>query len=236
MGKLFDLDSPIVQVLNKVADLMWLNILVIICSLPIFTLGASLTAAHYVALKIKRGEEGYVSKDFFKSFKANFKQSTLIWLLAMVVIGILIGDFYIMNNVEGVEVGYWVQVLIMATGILVIFTLMWVFAVQAKFTNTLPGTLKNAFALSILQFPKTIVMVVAYCLPVVACLISMGVFPIAFLFCFSMPVYVSTLLYNKTFKGLEEKILERIKAENGEAEEEDDGEEKIFSDAPIEED
>ena len=236
MGKLFDLDSPIVQVLNKVADLMWLNLLVIFCSLPIFTFGASITAAHYVALKIKRNEEGYVTKDFFKSFKANFKQSTLIWLLAMLVIGILIGDFYIMNNVEEVKVGYWVQVLIMATGILVIFTLMWVFAMQAKFTNTLKATLKNAFALSVLQFPKTIVMVVAYCIPVVACLISMSVFPIAFLFCFSMPVYVSALLYNKTFKGLEEKILERIKAENGETTEEDDEEEKIFNDAPVEED
>ena len=56
MGKLFDLDSPFVQALGKMADLMWLNLLVIFTSLPIFTFGAAITAEHYVALKIKRSE------------------------------------------------------------------------------------------------------------------------------------------------------------------------------------
>lgn len=232
MGKLFDLDSPFAQALSKMADLMWLNILVMFTSLPIFTFGASITAAHYVALKIKRSEEGYVTKDYFRAFKENFKQSTLIWLLALVVIGVIVGDIYIMANVEGVEVANWIQVAIMAFGILIIFTMMWVFAVQAKFANTLKGTVMNAFKISIWQFPKTILMVVAACVPVAVCFVSMAVFPIVFLFCYTFPVYISVLLYDKVFKKLEEQILERIKAENGETTEEDD-EEKIFSDAPI---
>jgi len=120
----------------------------------------------------------------------------------------------------------------MAFGILIIFTMMWVFAVQAKFANTLKGTVMNAFKISIWQFPKTILMVVAACVPVAVCFVSMAVFPIVFLFCYTFPVYISVLLYDKVFKKLEEQILERIKAENGETTEEDD-EEKIFSDAPI---
>lgn len=234
MGRFFDMDSPLVQALGKMADLMWLNLLVIFTSLPIFTFGAAITAAHYVALKIKRGEEGYVTKDYFRSFKENFKQSTIIWLLTILVAGVMLGDMYIMFYSEGTEIASWIQVLVMAAGILVIFTLMWVFALQAKFSNAIKVTIKNAFAVSIWQFPKTILMVVASCVPVVVCLVSMAAFPIVFMFCFTFPVYVSVLLYDKTFKKLEDQIMERIKAENGETAEEEDEEEKIFSDAPIE--
>jgi uncharacterized membrane protein YesL len=234
MGRFFDLDSPMVQALGKMADLMWLNLLVIFTSLPIFTFGAAITAAHYVALKIKRGEEGYVTKDFFRSFKEIFKQSTIIWLLTILVIVVILGDIYIMFYSGGTEIASWIQVLVMAAGILVIFTLMWVFALQAKFSNAIKVTIKNAFAVSVWQFPKTVLMVVASCVPVAVCLVSMAAFPIVFMFCFTFPVYVSVLLYDKTFKKLEDQIMERIKVENGETAEEEDGEEKIFSDAPIE--
>ena len=69
MGKFFDLDSPIMRTLNRLADLMWLNILTLLCCLPIITAGASLTAMHYVLLKMVRNEESYISRAFFKSFK-----------------------------------------------------------------------------------------------------------------------------------------------------------------------
>ena len=61
------------QILNKVADLMILNILTVFCCIPIITAGASMTAMHYVALKMARNEECYIARDFFKSFKLNFR-------------------------------------------------------------------------------------------------------------------------------------------------------------------
>ena len=81
--KIFDLDSPLMQFLNKMADLLWLNILTFICCIPIVTIGASLTAMHYMALKMVRNEECYITRGFFKSFKENFRQATLIWLLLL---------------------------------------------------------------------------------------------------------------------------------------------------------
>ena len=71
--KFFNLDSPVMQALGKMADLMWLNILTLIFCIPVVTVGASLTAMHYMALKIVRNEECYITKGFFKSFKENFK-------------------------------------------------------------------------------------------------------------------------------------------------------------------
>ncbi len=237
MGKWFDIESPLIQFLNKVADLMWLNILTLLCCIPIITVGASLTSAHYVALKLHRNEEGYITKDFFRSFKMNFKQSTAIWLIILLVLIVFSADFYIMNNVEEVKIPTALQVVIMAIAILFLFMVLWVFAVQAKFVNTVTKTIKNAFALSVIQIPRTILMVILYVLPYVLCIFSLRLFPIILVLGISVPVYVSAMLYNKMFKKLEDKILERLEGENtaedgGEPLEED----KIFSDKPILED
>ena len=66
MGRIFDMDSPVMRFLTVMADLMILNILTIICCIPIITAGASLTGLHYVLLKMARNEEGYIVKSFFK--------------------------------------------------------------------------------------------------------------------------------------------------------------------------
>ena len=78
MGRFFNMDSPVMNFLGRVADLVWLNILYIICCLPIFTIGAATSALYYVTMKMVADEEGYITKSFFKSFKDNFKQATII--------------------------------------------------------------------------------------------------------------------------------------------------------------
>ncbi|MBQ8822997.1 MAG: DUF624 domain-containing protein [Lachnospiraceae bacterium] len=226
--RLFDLDGPLMSILNKIADMMILNILAIICCLPIFTAGATFTALHYVCLKIVRNEEGYIVRSFFKAFKENFKQATIIWMVALVAILFLIADFWLIAEYE-LNLGYWFKVVLMAVFVLVIFTTTFVFPALAKFSNTTLQTVKNAFAMSVLQFPKTILMIIIYVLPVVAGIFFYQAIPFVLLFGISVPVFLSAMLYNKFFKGLEEKILEH----QGKKEAEDDGE-KIFSDAPME--
>jgi uncharacterized membrane protein YesL len=179
--KIFDLDSPLMNVLNKMADLMWLNILTLICCIPVITAGAALTSMHYVALKIVRNEESYITRSFFKSFKTNFRQATLIWLLLMLVAAILGGDYYIITK-SGMQFSQVLVVLIMAAGVLVICTSLYVFPVLAKFDNTIMGTIRNAFIMSILQLPKTVVMFVMAFFPLIIYLVSLRLIPIIFLF------------------------------------------------------
>lgn len=235
MGKLFDLDSPLMRVLNKAADLMWLNILVIFCSLPVFTAGAALTAAHYVALKLRRNEEGYISKEFFKAFKMNFKQATLIWLMLLGLGAIFATDFYIMRTNEDLGLPQIVQILVMVAFILYIFLLVWVFPMQAKFINNIKRTLKNALAMSMIQLPKTILMILFYVLPWVLLWFALRLFPIVLVYCFSIPIFGSAVLYNKIFKTLEDRILSRQAEENGKTEEnaQEEDSERIFSDEPL---
>lgn len=227
--KFFNLDSPVMQALGKMADMMWLNILTLICCIPIITAGASLTALHYMALKIVRNEECYITRGFFKSFKENFKQATIIWLLMLVVIILLVGDFLIMKY-SGLEFSKVLQIIIVAVGVLFTFTAMFVFPVLAKFDNTTWRTIKNAFLMSIMQFPKTILMVILFAIPPVVFVLFPQVIPIVIMFGFSLPAWLSAKLYNKFFQKLEDQILE-ANSPAEEAEEDSEGEdERIFKD------
>ena len=132
--KLFDLDSPLMQFLNKVADMMWLNILTLICCIPIITVGPALTALHYMALKMARNEECYITRDYFKSFKLNLRQGILIWLIQLVVIVLLIGDFLILNY-SAINFGQPMKIILMVVSIVVLFTFTFVYPVLAKFDN-----------------------------------------------------------------------------------------------------
>ena len=225
--KIFDLDSPFMQFLNKMADLLWLNILTFVCCIPIVTIGASLTAMHYMALKMVRNEECYITRGFFKSFKENFRQATLIWLILLVVFAVLIGDFIIMRSsvIEFPEV---LQIVITAVGVLVLFVAAFVFPVLAKFDNSILRTLKNALIMSILQFPKTIAMIVlGIVVPAALYIFVPASTPFVFLFGLSVPAFLSAMMYNKFFKKLEDQMEEA----NGAGEKSDPEEdERIFKD------
>ncbi len=225
--KLFNLDSPLMQALNKVADLLWLNVLTLICCLPVLTAGASLTAMNYMALKIVRNEECYITRGFFKSFKENFRQATLIWLIILVLFIILGADFMVINGGGDTTFGKIMWGAVAGASILVIMTTTFVFPVLAKFENTIYRTVKNAFMISLMQFPKTILIVVAYLAPVVLFFFFPQVMPLCFMFGLSLPAWIAAKLYNKFFKRLEDRVM----AENPPQEKNDGGEdERIFRD------
>lgn len=230
--KLFNLDSPLMQFLNKMADLLWLNILTAICCIPIITIGPALTAMHYMCLKMVRNEECYITRGFLKSFKENFKQATLIWLLILLFIFILAGDFYIMKY-SAIEFPQILQILIIAVGVLLLFMATFVFPVLARFDNTIIRTLKNAFIMSILQLPKTILMIImGLVVPPAVLLFIPQATPLVFVFGLSLPAFASALLYNKFFKKLEDQMLAAAEDQEGgkETGEEPGEDERIFKD------
>lgn len=211
MGSLFNLDNPIMVFLGKVADLIILNIIAILCCIPVVTAGASFTALYYVTLKMVKKEEGYIIKGFFKSFKENFKQSTVIWLIALVLGIIFCADIYILNHTQASFTKY-LYVAVCAVGIFYIFTVLYVFPVLSRFDNSIKNTVKNAFLMSILSAPKTILMVVIQMLPLAAVWFIPASVPIVIMLGLSLPAYLCSMLFVGIFKKFEPK------------EEEDDGE------------
>lgn len=205
--KLFHYDNPVMQALAKVADIMMLNMVALICCIPIFTVGASMTALHYVSLKVVRGEDVYLMRDFFKSFKQNFKQATVIWLIFFVILALLIFDLVLMFT-PGAQFPAFIKVVIMAVCIFVLLAVTCVFPLQAKFDNPVGRTIKNAFLMCILQLPKVVLMVACYALPAVISILFYQIVPIMFFICLAGPTLLAALLYNKFFKKLENGVLE----------------------------
>jgi uncharacterized membrane protein YesL len=202
MSKIFDLDSPFMRVLNRIADLMILNFLMIICCIPIFTIGAACTGMHYVLLKTVRGEEGYLVRGFFKSFKQNFRQATILWLLMLLVIVVYVGDFLIFSY-SGVKFPTILMIAILAIAIVFLMVAVYIFPVLSRFDNTVKNTIKNAFCMAILNLPKTLLMIVLLALPMIILYFSSyaGIFVI--LFGISAPAYASAYLYSGIFKKFE---------------------------------
>ena len=226
--KIFNLDSPLMQFLGKVADLMIINILTMLCCLPIITVGPALTAAHYVCLKMVRDEECYIVRSYFKSFKENFKQGVLIWLIILAAILILAGDYYIITK-SGLEFSKVLTTAIIVVAIVLLMVTIFIFPTLAKFDNTIKATFKNAFFMAILQLPKTALMVVLYVAPVVIMAFFYQAVPVVMMLGISVPIFLSAMLYNKFFQKIEDNILEAQAEAEGPKEEEDDPD-RIFSD------
>ena len=82
---LFGIDGKIYKFLDKFWQMVWISVLWIVCSIPIVTIGASSTAAYYAMVKSVRKYEDRPTKDFFKSFKQNFVQATIMTIVYLVV-------------------------------------------------------------------------------------------------------------------------------------------------------
>lgn len=70
----------IIRILTRIFDLILLNILWLLTSIPVVTLGAATAALYSVLLSAAEKKEGYIVRDYWKAFRRNFKQSTIVWL------------------------------------------------------------------------------------------------------------------------------------------------------------
>ena len=153
MKNLFSLDNPVMRFLDRMADLLILNLLFVVCSIPVITVGASATAMCYVTLKMRDGEEGSVFKNFFKAFRQNFVQATLIWIILAALAGFLVADHLLIRDLEGT--GYQViRILLPLCAILLGMMAVYVFFIQARFQNTIPNTFRNALMLAFINAPR----------------------------------------------------------------------------------
>lgn len=211
MGRFFNLDSPLMVFLSKMADLMILNIITFFLCIPIITAGDAMTALYYMTIKMVRGEECYVVRGYFKSFKENFRQATVIWILAVLVFLILVGDFSIVRS-GLLSFGQVMTVLLVVISVIYAFTMLYVFPVLSRFENTVKNTIRNAFLMSILNLPRTVLLVIINLIPIALVLLVPQSIPFVILFGFSVPAYLCSKQFVKIFRRFEP---EEENAENG---------------------
>ena len=159
MSSFFSMDSPVMRFLSRVCDLIILNLLAIVCSIPIVTIGASITAVFSVTLKMVKGEESYIVRGFFKGFKENFNQATIIWVI-MAVIGLFLYMDYRSAALLPDSMRSIFQVLIGAVAVIYLIIFTYLFPYLARFQNSLKNIFKNSLLIAILNLPWTLLMIV----------------------------------------------------------------------------
>lgn len=213
---LFHYDNPVWRFIGKFFDIMILNILWFLCSIPIVTMGASTTAVYYVTLKLVRDEEGSSVKAFFKSFKENFRQATIIWLILLAAGAILGFDlaFFLRNQDMSSTFRSVMLAIFLAFSVVYLGIALFVFPLQCRFYNTVKRTLFNAFFISLRHFFHTLgIWVIDIGLIALAIYVLPLLLPMFFLFGFPLLAFINSFV----LVGILDKYMP-AKAEPDEAE------------------
>ncbi len=202
-GRLFDFDGPVFGFFDRLSDIVILNVIFFICCLPVFTIGASLTALSTITQKMARKEEGYIVRGFFRSFKQNFKQSTLIWLIICFLGLIFALDFRILRGLNGGAFASAAVGVLLVLAMVYFFEFIYVFPLLARFDNTLMNTMKNALLLSLKYLPWTILLTLLAVLPYIALYYYLGIMiPVFMLGGFSLISLASSYIFKGLFDPL----------------------------------
>ncbi|MEG1240587.1 MAG: YesL family protein [Oscillospiraceae bacterium] len=166
--KFFDPNNWLFRPMVYVADVLGLSALWIVCSLPIFTVGAATTALYDSVVHCVRGQEPAPYGRFFRTFKQNFKKSTILTFLVMAVGLLLWESCHILLQVAnaGNKTSATLYIAACLLLLLPVGMLCYLFPVLSRFENTLGGTLLNACKLAIAHLPATVLMALATVLSV----------------------------------------------------------------------
>jgi uncharacterized membrane protein YesL len=205
MDKFFDADNPFMRFLARMVDLAMVNLLTLLFSIPIITLGGAMSAMNYVLLHLVREDETYIIRMFRKSFKENFRQGILEGLLVLIVAGVTAADMWIIHGSES-KIATFFMVTLTVIAVFIFVTCIYMFALQSRYENTVMETMLNAVKLAIGNLPRTLGMIICWIAWAFA-LIFIGKAAASLVFIFfglSLPGYLCAMLYDKVFVKLEE--------------------------------
>ena len=148
MRRLLDINNPIIRFLIALFDIMALSVLWTVFSLPIVTMGAASAALYSAAYTHVRRGDDYLWNSFWTAFKENFRRSTLCWLVALAVLGLLIGDALILRSLvlQGYSMG-WMYGVTLALLVLVLTWTVYLAAYAARFDGTVREVLRFSLML-----------------------------------------------------------------------------------------
>lgn len=212
--KLFRHDSPIMRFLSDLGDHMLLNTLFVLCSLPIVTIGCSLTAAFKVVRLLADKSCDHVVPQFFRAFRENFRQSTALWCPSLLAYGLLV-LYYGMSGDNSVP--YMKVWLLGAFCICVLLTavLCYAFPLISRYENSLIQHVRNAAVLAVTNLSRTLLLMVISIFPVLMFVLLPGVFfyilPLWVILLFSMLTRACVGLIRPLFRSIEGETEEEKK-------------------------
>lgn len=162
MGNLFNLENGFFSFMGKVWDMILLSILWVVLCIPIVTIGPATTALYYTVVKVIRRERGYVFREFFHSFKDNFKLGFITSVIYVVLAYILYVDYIYANSLKATNPNqaYLFFAGFNAITLVAIAVLAYIFPVLSRFTLNLKGLFKTTFLMAMKHIFTTIALIV----------------------------------------------------------------------------
>jgi len=203
MKNLFEMEGPIFSFLSRIGQLMLLNGIFILFSLPIITIGASSSALYAVTLKMVRNEDDGVYSGFIQAFKSNLKQSTIIWIVLLAAGFILLLDYNYLQAYKGKLISLVILSLFLFT-CLYLLLLILTFPYVARFDNTVRKTAVNVLKIAIANPFQTIPVLIYSIVPFLLMLLSpqffIFVLYISIFFGFSLIAYLNSFILRRIYE------------------------------------
>lgn len=190
-------------IFNKLGDIIIANLLFLLCSIPLITIGPALTALYHCTLRIVKGNNPGTAKIFFRAFKDNFRQSVVVWTVFLCTLLILLLNIRFLlstNNIYGQLFLY----LTMGILALIIIGVIYIFPVIAAFSNTLKNLLRNSYIFAFMHFPSTAAVTVITLLPMYMTYRDLHLLPLYafcwFFFGFALTAWINSFFFYRIFK------------------------------------
>ena len=171
---MFSPDSKFMTVVSRFADLLLLNLVFLLTCLPVFTIGAAVTALYTMCFRLMREEYSGLLRSYFSAFKSNFRQATCIWLLLLLIVCPALFYFYVLFSMDSLL--RYFGFLFILISLLAAMTASYVFPWISQFENTTGQALQNALILSISHLPRTLAIVAINLVPAIVFFISPELF------------------------------------------------------------
>lgn len=203
MERFFNMDNKFFAFMGRVGDLMILNILWLVCSLPLVTMGASTAALYYATLKMARNEDSYPARMFLHSLRQNLRQGICLTLIFFALGAILFVDIQVCLSMAS-QIGQLLTAVFFLLTCLFAITLSYAFPVLAQFENSLKAILKNSLLMSICHLPYTVAVLALDLVPILLFFLSPYYFflsiPAWLLAGFALIAWINAKLFVKVFK------------------------------------
>ena len=176
-----NLESPLISGMTTVADLLLLNFLWLVTSLPIVTVGASTAALYRVAMDMHQQKGDRLLKRYFQAWKANWKQATAIWIPSAAVLVLFLAAFRSFETLDGI-LGAPVKLVLCFVTLVMILVNAYAYAYLGFFEDKVAVIVKNSLGAAVQKLPVTALIALINLAPLILLVFSVDLFLILLIF------------------------------------------------------
>jgi uncharacterized membrane protein YesL len=208
MSGILSPEGRVSSVLNTIGDLIILNLLTLVCSIPVFTIGAAFSSMYQILIKIARKEEGHIVGPYFKAFRENFRKSTIIWFIGGGISLFLAFDIFLLSKFSFSYSRIYQIILCIFFFLTVMFTLF-ALVTEAHFENTIKNIIVNGMKFSVIHIFLSVLVTALTIAPFLMLHLTLRLIPLFLLLGYSGPGYVCGLYFSDLFSRYEKENAEQ---------------------------